>query len=309
MAPVRQGGRVRAGVILLGTVLLLPVGVPTAQTPPPPPPNVGPAAVAVAAVPPDADIERFLLDGKVGDTHGTKKGVTGAQRASLSTQTLTHDAQIQSIDEFKREFRTDRGVEFDFRDSWTFNVAAYKIDRLIGLNMVPVSVERRYRSTPSAFTWWLDDVLMDEGDRLKKKIEAPDRGYWSRQTMMMRLFDQLISNVDRNMGNIVYTKDWRLWPIDHTRAFRKNTELKTPSYITRCDRKVFEGLKALDLATLKREVGKWLDDGQLKALLARRDQIVKKLEALGPSALFDSTTPSLAPPATALGPIRPGIRP
>ncbi len=110
--------------------------------------NVGPAPVAVAPPPPDADIERFLLDGKVGDTHGTKKGVTGAQRATLSTPTLTHDAQIQSIDEFKREFRTDRGVEFDFRDSWTFNVAAYKIDRLIGLNMVPVSVERKYRSTP-----------------------------------------------------------------------------------------------------------------------------------------------------------------
>ena len=65
--------------------------------------------------------------------------------------------------------------------------------------MVPVSVERRYRSTPSAFTWWLDDVLMDEGDRLKKKIDAPDRAYWSRQTTMMRLFDQLISNTDRNM--------------------------------------------------------------------------------------------------------------
>jgi hypothetical protein len=130
-------------------------------------------------------------------------------------------------------------------------------------------------------------VLMDEGDRLKKKIEAPDRGYWSRQTVMMRLFDQLIGNADRNMGNILYTKDWRLWAIDHTRAFRKNTELKTPAHVTRCERQVFEKLKALDRDTLKREVGKWLDDGQIKALLARRDQIVKKLESLGPSALFD----------------------
>jgi hypothetical protein len=109
---------------------------------------------------------------------------------------------------------------------------------------------------------------------------------------MMQLFDQLIANVDRNMGNIVYTKDWRLWPIDHTRAFRKNTELKTPSYITRCDRQVFERLKTLDRDTLKREVGKWLDDGQIKSLLARRDAIVKKLDALGPSALFDRTAPT-----------------
>ena len=308
MAPVHERGRLRAGVACLAIALVLPLGVLTAQTPDPAP-TAGPAAVAIAPPPADADIERFLLEGKVSDTHGTKKGVTGAQRAKLTTPMLTHDAQIQSIDEFKREFRTDRGVEFDFRDSWTFNVAAYRIDRLIGLNMVPVSVERKYRSAPSAFTWWLDDVLMDEGDRLKKKIEAPDRAYWSRQTLMMRLFDQLISNVDRNMGNILYTKDWRLWPIDHTRAFRKNTELKTPAHVTRCDRRVFERLKALDQPTLKREVGKWLDDGQIKALLARRDEIVKKIETLGASALFDSTTPPLAAPAQSAGPIRPPARP
>ena len=290
MVPVHRRGRLRYGVGLLAIVLLLPLDVRAGQGAAPPP-NIGPAPVAVRPAPPDAEIERFLLEGKVGETHGTKKGITGAQRASLSAATLTHDAQIQSIDEFKREFRTDRGVEFDFRDSWAFNVAAYRIDRLIGLNMVPVSVERKHRGKPSAFTWWLDDVLMDEGDRLKKKIEAPDRAYWSRQTTMMRLFDQLISNVDRNVGNIVYTQDWRLWAIDHTRAFRKNTELKTPAHATRCDRKVFERLKTLDQPTLKREVGKWLDDGQIKSLLARRDLIIQKIEALGPSALFDSTTP------------------
>jgi hypothetical protein len=150
---------------------------------------------------------------------------------------------------------------------------------------------------------------MDEGDKVKKKIDPPDRAYWSRQTMMMRLFDQLISNVDRNMGNILYAKDWRLWAIDHTRSFRKNTELKTPAHVTRCDRKVFEGMKALDQPTLKREVGKWLDDGQIKSLLARRDLIVQKIEALGPSALFDSTTPPLTAPVSAAAPIRPDIRP
>ena len=308
MAPVHRRGRLRSGVGLLAIVLLLPLDVRTEQAAAQPA-TIGPAPVAVRPMPPDAEIEKFLLEGKVGDTHGTKKGITGAQRASLTTPALTHDAQIQSIDESKREFRTDRGVEFDFRDSWAFNVAAYRIDRLIGLNMVPVSIERRYRSTPSAFTWWIDDVLMDEGDRLKKKIDAPDRAYWSRQTTMMRVFDQLISNTDRNMGNIIYTKDWRLWPIDHTRAFRKNTELKTPAHVTRCDRKVFERLKALDEPTLKREVGRWLDGGQIKSLLARRDEIVKKIEALGPAALFDSTTPNLTPPVSAAAPIRPSVHP
>ena len=250
-------------------------------------PRAAAVAAAVAPLPSDADIERFLTDADVVKTKDTKKGVTGSLRATLSDGTLTHDAQIQTIEESKREFRTDRGVEFDFRDSWEFNVAAYKIDRMIGLNMTPVSVERRHRSTPGAWTWWLDDVLMDEGEKLKQKVDPPNRVAYSQQWAMMHVFDELIANTDRNQGNIIYTKDWRLWLIDHTRAFRKSTELKNPAKITRCDRQVFERLKALDLPTLKKELGKQLDEGQIKSLLARRDAIVKKLEAIGPTAFFE----------------------
>ncbi len=264
---------------------------------PAPPPAV--AAVTVAPIPADADIERFLKDADIVSTKSTKKGVTDSLRATLSDGKLTHEAHIQNIDESKREFRTNQGVEFDFRDSWMFNIAAYKIDRLIGLNMVPPSISRSHRSTPAAFTWWIDDVLMDEGDKVKNKVEAPDRNYYLRQRAMMSLFDELISNTDRNQGNIIYTKDWRLWLIDHTRAFRKNSTLKVPSHITRCDRQVFEALKTLDRDKLKAEVGRQLDDGQIKSLLARRDAIVKKLEEFGPSALFDRTAPVTTPPGSA----------
>lgn len=256
-------------------------------------------AVAVASVPPDAEIERFLKEADVVGTKSTKKGVTDSLQATLSDGKLTHAAHVQNIDESKREFRSNQGVEFDFRDSYQFNIAAYKIDRLIGLNMVPVSIGRTYRSKPSAFTWWIDDVLMDEGDKVKKNVEAPDRNYYSRQRVMMYLFDELISNTDRNQGNIVYTKDWRIWLIDHTRAFRKNSDLKVPARVTRCDRQVYEKLKALDRQTLKTEVGKQLDDGQIKSLLARRDAIVKKLDSLGPSALFDRNAPVTTPPGPA----------
>jgi hypothetical protein len=255
-------------------------------------------AVAVAPVPPDAEIERFLKDADVRSSKTTKKGVTDSLQATLSDGTLTHDAHVQNIDEAKREFRSTQGVEFDFRDSYTFNIAAYKIDRLIGLNMVPVSVERTYRSKPSAFTWWIDDVLMDEGGKVKSKVTPPDPVFYSRQRQMMYLFDELISNVDRNQGNIIYTRDWRMWLIDHTRAFRKNASLKTPARITRCDRQVYERLQALTRETLKAEVGRQLDDGQIKSLLARRDAIVKKLDSLGPSALFDRNAPTTTPPGS-----------
>jgi hypothetical protein len=288
------------GTVVLSTALL-------AQQPAVSPPTAPPQAAAVekakAPALSDEEMERFLLKAKVGKTKGIKKGVTGSLQATLTDGKITHDAHIQTVDERKQQFVGDKGgVEFDFRDSWEFNIAGYRIDRLIGMNLVPVSVQRNHGYSPAAFTWWLDDVKMDEEERLarkkanekakeeqKKEAEPPDVEKWNQQMQMVRVFDELIGNVDRNLGNLVITNDWRVWPIDHTRAFRTNKQLKTPANVTRADRAVFERMKALDKETLKKAVGKHLSTFQIDAILARRDAIVKRLEGLGPSALYDRT--------------------
>ena len=261
-----------------------------------------PARVAVQAEPPrqesaatatpfaslsDADRERFLLSAKVVKTKGIGKGITGSIRATMTDGVITHDAHIQTIDEAKREFRSDQGTEFNFRDSWTFNVAAYKIDRLIGLNLVPVTVARRWRSTLGSFTWWIDDVQMDEGERLKKKLTSPKPQIWNEEMQMVRLFDQLIYNIDRNLGNLMITNDWSIWAIDHTRAFRTHATLKTPDNVSRCDRQVLDRLKTLDRAMLKRATGEYLQTFEIDSLLKRRDAIVKLIEQRGPAGVFD----------------------
>ena len=88
---------------------------------------------------------RFLHDAKVIKTKSVGTGVTGSLRATLTDGTLTHDAQIQSIDEKKTQFEAAGASEFNFQDSWKFNVAAYRVDRLIGLQMVPVTVSRGWK--------------------------------------------------------------------------------------------------------------------------------------------------------------------
>jgi len=257
-----------------------------------PPPDASQPAAAQPTTPKltDAQMEDFLLHAKVVKTKGISKGITGTMRATLTDGKITHDAHIQNIDERQQQFTgTGGGVEFDFRDSWTFNVAGYEVDRLIGMNMVPVSVERRWNYKDAAFTWWLDDVMMDEQERLKRQQEPPDVVIWNQQMQMVRVFDELIANVDRNLGNLIITKDWRLWPIDHTRAFRTNHELKKPANVTRADRGVVERMKTLDKDTLRKATSKYLTTFQIDAILARRDAIVKRLDSLGPASLYDRT--------------------
>src|SRR5262245_149953 len=104
------------------------------------PPGAG--AQAPPVILGDAQIEAFLGAGKLSHERGTAKGVTNTRRVTLTDGTITHDAQIQNIDEYKAVFETPKGSELNFRDSWRYNVAAYRLDRLLGINMIPVSVKR-----------------------------------------------------------------------------------------------------------------------------------------------------------------------
>jgi hypothetical protein len=85
--------------------------------------------------------EALLKEGKVTRTRGTSRGITGVRRAALEMDGVTHDASIQAIDQSKAVFQTDRGTELNFRDTYKFNIAAYRLGRLLGFDNIPPSVE------------------------------------------------------------------------------------------------------------------------------------------------------------------------
>jgi hypothetical protein len=244
----------------------------------------------------DAEQEAFLREADVVKTKGAPGGITASTRATLRRGDLVHDAHIQGIDQHKPQISLGSGMELDFHDSWRNNVAAYRLDRLLGLGMVPVTVVRRFEKGEASFTWWVDDVLMVEGERFKKKIRAPDVDEWNRQMLAVRVFDQLIYNFDRNLGNLLIDKQWNIWMIDHTRAFKIFTELKSEKNLgERCSRDFLASLRRLDKATLKPLLTDLLNEGQIDALLVRRDRIVRcyeqKIGARGEeSVLYDLPT-------------------
>jgi hypothetical protein len=236
----------------------------------------------------DAQKETFLRKAKVVRTTDSPLGITGTLHATLSDSRITHEASIQTIDVRKMVFQSAQGTELNFKDSWKFGIAAYRLDRLLELRMTPVSVERSHKGNDACVTWWVDDVLTLELDRHNKKIEPPDPAVWNDQMNIVRVFDQLICNIDRNLGNLVIDKQWRMWMIDHSRAFRPGDDIREPKNLTRCDRALLDAMKRLTEPQLKKTLGRWLVSPEIKGLLGRRDRIVALFEKLGPAALYDS---------------------
>lgn len=217
---------------------------------------------------PAQKVEAFLSGATLVSAESLKIGIARTRRLKLSDGALTHDAHFQTIDSSRS----------NFRDTYKFNIAAYRLDRLLELNMTPPSIERSIEGVKGALTWWIPGGLM-EFDRLKRKIEPPDPEYFNSQMHALRVFDLLIFNIDRNLQNLLLTADGKVWMIDHTRAFRRNDDLRNKRDIVRCDRRLFAALQKLDQPALKTAMGEFLDMEETASLLKRRDKIVATFQA------------------------------
>ncbi len=226
-------------------------------------------------------IKQFLLTAKVVKSRESKKGITNSSRLTLSDGTLTHDASFQPIDEHKSTKQlADGRTEVHFVDSYKYNIAAYALAELIGFDdMIPVYVERDWEGHPGSLSWWLA-IKMDDAERMKQKLEPPDKDAWNNQMYKIRVFDELVYDTDANLTNVLIGEDWKLWRIDFSRAFRTYKELKDPKDLVRCDRQLFEKLKALNADELTEKTKRYLTKDEVKAVMARRDKIVAYFQKL-----------------------------
>jgi len=226
-------------------------------------------------------IKQFLLTAKVVSSKETAKGVTHPSRVTLSDGTITHDASFQAINEHAAEKELETGLAINFVDSYKYNIAAYELAELVGMDdMIPVYVERKLNGKTGSLSWWVPSVKMDEADRYKQKIKAPDTDAWNSQMYKIRVFDQLVSDSDPNLTNVLITEDWKLWRIDFTRAFRLNKEPAHPKDLVRCPRQMFEKLKSLDASALDAKTSHYLSKDERKAVMQRRDKIVAQFQTM-----------------------------
>lgn len=212
--------------------------------------------------------EARLAEAETVSMEDVGEGVTEPERVELRSGDVVFRAVFKPI---------RRGRHNGFWESYEAEVAAYRLDVLIGLDMVPPTIVRRIDGKLGSLQLWVESCAT------YKSLEGtvPQTRRFSQQISRMKMFDNLISNADRNAGNFLLDQEWNVILIDHSRAFLERTSLFEGSKLpAQYDRELVSRLESLELAELESAFGDLLKKGQIEAILKRRDRILGHLAEL-----------------------------
>jgi hypothetical protein len=228
----------------------------------------------------DDEILDYLRTAEIVDIEKIPEGVTKPRKLYLEKEGIKAAAVFRYKEIHKKRWNDpNAGPRVDFRDSCTYECAAYRLSRLLGLKNVPPTVRRKVKGKKGTVQIWIEGVMTDK-HRMKNKIVPPNIRRWAMQNQLMRLWDQLVFNDDRNLGNVLIDEDWNVWLIDHTRCFRVYDDVPGVKEIRYCEKTLWENLKRLDKDTVRAELDDYLRGTEIEGLLKRRDLLIKHIESL-----------------------------
>ncbi len=225
----------------------------------------------------DEQIEDILTNGEIVSMEDVGEGVTKPQKVVLRKD----GHEVKAI--FKTESTPIQGNRrqqqklINLSDRWQHEVAAYRLDKLIDLDLVPVTVQRTIGGATGSLSFWIDG-LVNEMEREQEQLVATGWCSLGEQWQLMFIFDTLVYNEDRTKQNMVYGReDWMMYLIDHSRSFR--THRGRPQDIRKVELRLSPllagRLEALSYEDLNVAMSGLLEKAQIQALLRRRDEILE----------------------------------
>jgi hypothetical protein len=223
--------------------------------------------------------EAFLRESRVLETRGIGEGRTRPQKLLLERDGVRAHAVFRHVDSERRNQRLQDGrLHLLLSDSYRNDLAAYRLSRLLGFDRVPPAVERRVDGRRGSVQLWIEGALMEK-QRRNRGLEPPDPADFDRQRQMLDVFDALVCNIDRNLGNILVDGDWNIWYIDQTRTFARYQEPVRVSAGLGLDRGIWARLASVPDDEIRAAVEPWLSRWQIRDLVERRRALVEGLRS------------------------------
>ena len=223
-----------------------------------------------------ANREQFLLNAEVVNREVISSGITLPQVLELEMNGKKRRAVFKSFEIFLPRQHVTVGEEQQegLRDSWKFEVAAYRLDKLLGMGMVPVTVERKIEGREGALIDWVENLLPE----LKVDLGGFEMESWEREIAKVWLFDYLAYNIDRTPDNLLVTSDFQVRLIDHSRSFQRFLTPMRPLF--RFPRESIERLRTLGPEDFREALGPYLTEEEMEAFLERRKRILDRVAEL-----------------------------
>jgi len=232
------------------------------------------------------EIEEYLKTAEIVSSADIPEGVTKPTRLYLKKEDVERSGA----------WKNPKGMQKGHLEGWQYEIAAYEMDKLLDLNLIPPTVEREFKGKKGSLQFWVE-VQFSELTVFEQKIGIPRSKFYNKENMkyLTRAFDSLIGNDDRTQQNILYTKDWRAILIDHSRSFRSSKKytkklmygangLKKagdrPMLFRRLPRAFVEKVKALNYDDIKNAVGPYLKEKEIKAILLRKELLLEEIEEM-----------------------------
>jgi len=230
------------------------------------------------------EVEEFLRTADIVSRERVDEGLNRFQRVLLEKDGIRMHAIFRDVHVERSEMPLSDGrTSFFFRDDAIFECAAYELAKLLGLDTVPPVVERKIQRTEGTLQAWVENVNTERVLRATTGVPPSggiNRWRWIMLRQNIHIFDNLIYNEDRNIGNILIEPDWRLWMIDHTRAFRRWKQLLNPDQIQFAERSLWEKLQALDETEVRAKLKDFLRPVEINGLIERKGLLVDHIQKL-----------------------------
>jgi len=213
----------------------------------------------------EARIEAHLKSATVTSLEDIGTGVTRPRRAHLDPAEPVASLAWKVL---------PPGIRGGYWESYKSEIAAYELDKLLDMHMVPPAVERTIDGETGAAIMWLESI------RSVKQTggQVPQGPIWGKAIRRMLVFDDLICNRDRNAGNILIGVPGELILIDHSRAFI--TDKSLPQKLDRVDGELWERVTALTREDLVRVLAPWIDAKAIDAIMERRTRMMADVDKL-----------------------------
>jgi hypothetical protein len=221
------------------------------------------------------EIESYLRSADVLKMEDVSVGVTHPRRAQLAAGGPVAEMAWKAL---------KPGRYQGYWESYKSEIAAYEMDKVLDLGMVPPTVEKQVKGEVGAAIMWISPAKSFKelgGVPGQNGIKGPPPRLipgWIKQLTRAKMFDNLIGNIDPNQGNWLVDPAWNIILLDHSRAFTATKDLY--HQLTYVDGPLWDKMQALDEPTLTASLGSWLDKGQIAAILQRRAKMAQVIDKM-----------------------------